>query len=303
MNNLRVLITGASGFIGAPLVTRLAEVGCEVLAISRSFPTYMFDGSVEWLVADLSSSVTYKDKIELFSPEVVIHLAWEDIPDFSFEKSIRNLNQSLDLLSFVTRIESCKKILLSGSCWEFDKIKGECLDTDVGAPKDHFTWAKHSIRSWLEMVSKQQGITFGWFRIFYVYGPKQREASLIPMILTHLKNGNLPQLKTPNNANDFIYIDDVIRAFELATIGTMHSGLYNLGSGESTSVLEVCRLAEQVVRGSDKLSRQLGRASKSKVAGIDFWAGISFTKERLGWKPETSLAHGIEQTWHYMSTQ
>lgn len=302
MNKLKVVITGASGFIGIPLVESLSRLNCEVLAISRTAPINKTTNSAYWLEADLYSSESYREKIEAFSPEVVIHLAWQDIPDYSFQKSIDNLNQSIEFLSFVADLESCKKILVSGSCWEFDKTQGECLETDIGIPKDHFTWAKHSIRSWIEMTCKQRGIYLGWFRLFYVYGPGQRAGSLIPSILNDLKKGELPQIKTPKNANDYIYVDDVVDAFSIATKNAILSSIYNLGTGKSTTVLDVCRYAEQIVNGSDLLTLQLDNESQTDSSDIDFWAGLKMTKETLDWEPKTLLADGIQQTWNYINT-
>ena len=97
---MRVLVTGASGFIGLSVISHLTKINCQVLAISRK--TVNATGTnTRWLSADLSNPSTYKDSITSFSPEVVIHLAWQDIPDFSFENSCQNLNQSLELLKIV----------------------------------------------------------------------------------------------------------------------------------------------------------------------------------------------------------
>ena len=165
---MRVLITGSSGFIGLPLSEKLSELGCEVLALCRSLPKNKHH-SITWLKADLSSPDSFKVEIQSFQPQVLIHLAWQDIPDFSFKKSLLNLNQSLDFLSFITEIESCKKILISGSCWEYGIRNGECRDSDESISKDYFTLAKNSLRLWTEMISKDKSIDFAWFRLFYVY--------------------------------------------------------------------------------------------------------------------------------------
>ena len=79
---MRVLITGASGFIGFPLSNKLSELGFKVLAIGRSIPVNSHK-SISWIKSDLNSVETYQDKISAFKPEVLIHLAWQDIPDFS----------------------------------------------------------------------------------------------------------------------------------------------------------------------------------------------------------------------------
>jgi UDP-glucose 4-epimerase len=301
MNKLKVVITGASGFIGAPLAEKLVNLGYDVMAISRTLPAKQKASSVCWVEGDLSSPKTYRDTMSSFCPEVAIHLAWQDIPDFSIEKSIINQNQAIEFLSFVTGLESCEKVLVSGSCWEYDRVQGECLVDEIGAPKDYFTWAKHSIYSWLAIACKQKGIQFGWFRLFYVYGPRQKPSSLIPSILRNLKNKELPWIKTPNNASDYIYIDDVANAFALATKCQFSSGIYNLGAGRSTSVLEICRHAEKIVYNSTDLTQQLEKETQSNASSVNYWANIEKTKEHFGWEPKTTLLNGITKTWDSMS--
>ena len=299
MNNLKVLITGASGFVGSALVEKLSMSGCEVMALSRTCIETKTTSKVQWLKADLSLPESYREEVKIFSPDTVIHLSWQDIPDFSFKKSLLNLNQSLEFLAFVLEIESCKKILVSGSCLEYNKTKGECKETDAGSPKDHFTWAKHSIYSWLSMRCAQKVVVLGWLRIFYVYGPGQRPGSLVPTILSSLKNNELPYLRTPKNANDYIFIDDVIDAFYVAIISKkISSGIYNLGSGTSTTVLDICRYAEQIILGTDLHTQQLERETKNSTADTNFWAGINATKKKLDWSPKIALESGIKRTWN-----
>jgi len=298
---LRALITGASGFIGLPLSKKLSQLGWEVLALARSIPPNN-NNSISWLKADLSSPASYKNEITSFRPEVLIHLAWQDIPDFSLEKSLLNLNQSLEFLSFITEIESCKKILVSGSCWEYDKSQGECKEIDVGMPKDYFTLAKHSLRLWIEMISQKKSISLGWFRLFYVYGPGQRPSSLIPSILNHLKDGRLPDIKAPHNANDYIFIDDVVDAFSVASNNPFESGIYNLGTGKSTTALEVCRYAEKLVLNSSSFTSQIEVESKSIISNVNFWAGITSSQDRLNWSPKIFLVDGIQETWNQLKS-
>ena len=222
---MKVLVTGASGFIGLPIVQCLQKQGNKVLALSRSEPTRATASSVTWLQADLTSPETYQVAIKEFAPQVVIHLAWQGIPDFSFERSRNNLNHSLDLLSFAVGLGSCQKILVSGSCFELNRLRGECTETEMGTPKDYFTWAKHNLHSWLKVICAEEKIDLGWMRVFYVYGPRQRQESLIPSILTHLQNGKLPDLRTPQNANDFIFVDDVAKGFSNAVSHEFPSGI------------------------------------------------------------------------------
>ena len=302
MAKSRVLITGASGFIGTHLLKELVRLKYEVLAISRSPRTDQSQSSVVWLKADLSQPSTYKAMIEDFTPEVIIHLAWQDIPDFSFTKSMTNLQQSLEFLSFVSDLGSCKKILVSGSCWEINRTQGEYPDIHHIKPINHFTWAKNSLCSWLEMKCSNLDIQFAWFRIFFVYGPKQRDSSLIPSILTNLREGRLPPIKTPYDSNDYIFINDVVDAFTGAVFGDFISGIYNLGSGKSSSVLEICSLSEQIVLGSNTLTNNLQKNLEPDSEHLNFWADISKTTKVLGWAPKITLENVIKKTWQYINS-
>ena len=298
---MKILVSGATGFIGLPLLHKLVEKGHEILALTRT-PHKDFK-SITFLKADLSHPMTYSEIVSAFKPEVVIHLAWEGIPNFSFENSKNNLNNSLNFFSYLISLGCCKKFIVSGSCFEFNNFNGECLESDQGIPKDHFTWAKHSLLSWLKLECKNAGIQFGWLRIFYVYGPRQRIGSLIPSIVSDLKTGNLPQIRTPMNSNDFIYIDDVIAAFENAVLMNYPSGIYNLGSGSSTPIIEVCKIAEKIIIGTNNLSQKLKNETENTIISTDFWANISESKKHLNWHPTISLEQGITKTWQWLQSK
>jgi nucleoside-diphosphate-sugar epimerase len=297
MARLKILVTGASGFIGSKLVTKLSLSGHDVMGLTRSSNKKILNENIQWLCADLSLSDTYKEEVKNFKPNVVIHLSWQDIPDFSLSKSRLNLEQSIDFLSFILEMDSCTKILVSGSCLEYNNINGVCKESDINPANNHFTWAKLSLYSWLSMKCLERSISLGWMRIFYVYGPGQRPESLIPTILSSLKNKRLPPLKNPNNANDYIYIDDVINSFCLAAASEISSGIFNIGSGDSTSVLDIFRYAENLVLESDLLTQQLEKVVTKNKSNINFWADISKAKRELSWTPETTVNLGINKTW------
>jgi UDP-glucose 4-epimerase len=297
---MRVLVTGASGFIGRPLVDQLGREDHTVLCITRGSGERLHTREgICWVRSDLSIPGTYKDVIQEFSPEVVIHLAWEGLPVYSLENSRESLEQALALFSFVLEQQSCEKLLVAGSCLEYGLRTGECLEANVGYPTDHFTWAKHTLRAWAEAECKKRGVLFGWMRIFYVYGPKQRETSLIPLVLESLARKALPDIRCPNNANDFIYIDDVVRAFALAVEKVIASGIYNLGTGVATPVLEIVEAAERVIGGSTTISKVLESRTPTSEDKVGIWAGNRWSKENLGWEPETTLEEGIRKIWKW----
>jgi len=300
---VKVLVTGGSGFLGTAVVQCLLRENHVVLTISRSRPEEVMQGRLDWLQVDLGHSTEHRDSVRKFAPEVVVHLAWQGIPDYSLEISKANLKQSLEFLSFVVDLESCRKVLVAGSCWELNRVMGACLETEVGTPKDDFTRAKHALRSWLEGECERRHIDLGWMRIFYLYGPRQRAKSLIPSLLNHLRDGKLPKLHSPRNSYDFVYVKDAAVAFERAVSRDLSSGIYHLGSGVATPVVDICRMAERIVNGSEILTRKLELDTANTSCTADFWADCSWTRQELGWIPETSLDEGIFQTWQWITQQ
>ena len=105
------------------------------------------------------------------------------------------------------------------------------------------------------------------------------------------------------NSNDFIYIDDVIAAFENAVLMNYPSGIYNLGSGSSTPIIEVCKIAEKIIIGTNNLSQKLKNDTENTIISTDFWANISESKKHLDWYPTISLEQGITKTWQWLQSK
>jgi nucleoside-diphosphate-sugar epimerase len=148
---MKILITGGTGFIGIPVINTLIRNidNVEILNLTRN----TLDSNSKQLEnykCDLSSSKTYLSRVEDFEPEVVIHLAWEGIPDFSLEMCNKNMFSSISFIEIVTKLKSCKKIIVTGSCFEYNNKIGICNEDVITTPKDYFTFAKKTILTFLE---------------------------------------------------------------------------------------------------------------------------------------------------------
>ena len=297
MTKQNVLITGASGFIGIEITNKLLSMGYKVLALSRKKQEKSNNPYINWLQVNLSNFDKIKDEIRNFKPEVVIHLYWENIPIFNLENSIKNLNASIEFFRFILSLNTCQKILVSGSCLEYSKSSGICIETENTSPNNYLTWAKDSLRSWLEIEMLNSNCKLGWFRIFYVYGSKQRNKSLIPSLINTFINRKPILINNIYNSNDFIYIDDVVDAFISFLKLEGFSGIYNLGTGKPTSILEISYIIEKIILGTTQRTDNFLKIKKESYieSSCNFFANINKASIDLGWKPRNSIKDGLSK--------
>ena len=295
---MRVLITGASGFIGESVLKKVLSNGRhDVLCIGRNSISSKFleQENVAWIRTSLKDSYYCDQIVEEFMPEALIHLAWDGIPDFSFERCQENLLISINFIRNVFAKTKLKKIIVSGSCFEYSNRSGECFEEDTTHAIDYFSWSKLSLLNFIRCEAKNLSIDWAWLRIFYAYGKGQREGSLIPLLIENLKNGSIPDIKTPLNANDFIHVDDVGEAFAMSLDRTFLPGIYNLGCGTPVSVLEVCKTVELLISGKSELTDILKDRTSESIQDSYFYANTIQSKEQLGWEAQTSIKSGINK--------
>jgi UDP-glucose 4-epimerase len=296
---MKIIVTGGSGFIGRVVIQKLLGANHSIMALSRSAAEREKEkntGNIQWINSSLELSHATIQQLEDFAPEVLIHLAWEKIPDFSFETSFGNLQLQLNFFKQVTKIGSLKKIITAGSCFEYNQKFGTCRESDTCMSTNYFTWAKNSLRDFLHFDCLQNNIAFIWARIFYVYGPGQRGGSLIPSVMQNILNNAAPELRKPANANDFIYVDDVADGLKKMAEKEIASGIYNLGSGRSTPVIEIVRTIETQIKNEDIITCKIVENTKDAGKEIDLWADMDKTISNLDWQPAISISEGIQRT-------
>ncbi len=288
---MRIFITGASGFIGQHLVPLLVKDNHDLLILRRKIKP---KGQIksQAVTGDLRNLDKIKKKIIRFGPQVCIHLAWEGIPDFSYEQSKRNLDHSMNLIHMLISQTACRKIIVSGSSWEYGKPRGVCRDEDKTVVTSFFTWAKNAIYSGGSLLCSQRCVDFIWLRIFFAFGPGQKKYTLIPTLYDAFKNGRKPDIKNPSNAEDFIYVTDVAQAFRLAVKKPIKSGVYNIGRQEPVSVSEIYRIVEKQML--HKLSGSMPKISKKRAA-VRNWAETSKFRRSAGWSPRVTIPQGIKK--------
>ncbi len=290
---MRVFVTGGSGFIGKSLTRLLAERGHDLLVLTRS-PQIKHGGpdAPTFLEGNLENPAAWESVFKEFRPQALIHLAWEGIPDYGWDMSRRNLEYSISLFSLAIEA-GCSCILSTGSCWEYASKTGKVSeDSDLGGAAI-FPSVKNALRFIGEAICRDKGVLFYWLRLFYVYGPGQRRTSLMPHIIESVERGEIPQIQTPQNKNDFIFVDDVSHAIVSVIEQQPENTVYNVGSGYSTAVEDIVRITCDIM---NKTSDKNIFTKKQSGDVQNFWADISRIKKDVGWQPEYDIKSGIKAT-------
>tara|TARA_Y100001970_G_C14231857_1_gene859138 strand:+ start:605 stop:1486 length:882 start_codon:yes stop_codon:yes gene_type:complete len=272
---LNILLTGSSGFIGSKLAKNLLDNQFNLLTISKKKNIKV---STNHLFVDLNNFARSKKKIKNFNPDIVIHLAWQSLPDYSFNIQMINLEISTLFFEFITNETKCKKIIVAGSCWEYGKYKGACIESKDNFTNSYFSWAKKSLYEYLNFICKKNLIDLIWLRIFFVYGPNQRSSSLVPNIANLLLSKKDIYLNNPYNRHDFIYIDDVVDAFTNIIDLKLKSGIYNIGTGKTYSVLKIAKILNYKINGNKVLKYKTNQ-NKQNMDRNNFWADINKSRK------------------------
>ena len=284
---MKTLITGSSGFIGSALLKQNLPGDLHVTSrVSTSLPT-----GITGHFGDLSDQEFLKYLAEQ-KFEQVIHLAWEGLPNLSEENNLRNLKISKKFLEILAS-SGVKDFQIAGSCLEYGDLTGQISEEVIGENLSDFAATKIKL---LEFIA-DLGVNYKWHRIFYSYGPFQHDNSLLSSAFLSAKNGVSLKLSNPNISRDFVYVDDVARAMSQLIQTPGVSGVFNIGSGKSTLVIDLV----------NALNSKMGLEVQDQAVEVSpaLTADIKKITETCGWTPNVSIEQGVKKfvDWKDLGTR
>jgi nucleoside-diphosphate-sugar epimerase len=286
---LKILLTGATGFIGSQFARLAISRGHEVTALVRPGKTLPPDLKAKPLAGELANISS--NEIAATKPEVCVHSAWITTPGVYLE-SPENFKFRDDSLQFLRRVAEAgaKHIVSLGTCIEY-QIRGQPLSEDRTpiAPTTTYAKCKNELRLALEAEAKRGGFNFAWGRVFYPYGPGEHPSRLFSSIIAKLGRGEKMVLKTPQSTKDYIYIADLAAAL-LAVVEKKFSGAINLGTGSGTAVRDVAHMIGKLM-GREELVSEANPPEHDPLGDVIADAG---KLKGLDWQPKTSLEQGIQ---------
>jgi len=288
---MKIIVTGGNGFIGRYVIPLLNRH--EVLLLGTRNVSGKH-GNLRHLAADLERPRDWQEDVRSFSPDACIHLAWQGLPDYSLERCSENFHITTALFDFLGSV-GCQRLFCAGTCWEYGNLLGEVGESDSPDKMSLFASFKAALCRIGKTIAAQYSMDFIWGRIFFVYGTGQRKTSLIPYCHTALRQGKVPEIKSPHAINDYIHVTDIAEAVTALIESNGLSGVFNIGSGRPVRVIDMVSTVAKVMQ-CDLPDMDAGVADGQVDWSDGFWADISRIKAKTGWVPRVSLEDGIRDT-------
>ena len=271
---MRILLTGASGFIGSNICNFLCRKGYELLLTKRASSDLSLINELSYNIIQIDwSKEGWIEKAIDFKPDVIIHSAWIGIN--SYERDNDTLQAAnlilIDKLINIAVASQTKKFIGLGSQAEYGNIECEASEEDPVFPFDSYGKTKLQVLHHLQSASLKYDFEYYWLRIFSVFGDGQSKEWLIPSVINNI-------LFSPQRFMDFtlgeqIYsyldVEDISYSIELILQSTDKSGVYNISSSDKIKLKELIISIRDLIDSSFKLNfgaipyrlYQIGRAS------------------------------------------
>jgi len=291
---MRVLITGASGFIGRHCVEALLKRGCEVHAVSRGLPVGDAPGLI-WHQADILQPTGVTDVFSECKPTHLIHAAW-NVTNTAFLTSAENLlwaARSIDLL-YAAQRHGVQRVVGIGTCAEYGLNHDLCDEHSTPMhPVGMYAQTKYATQVVFDAAAQAHGLSTAWARLFFPYGFFDKPTKLIPYTIRQLSKGEPAEFSSGEQVRDLLFASDVGAAI-VALLFSEVAGSVNIASGVAIRVCDVVRRIGELM-GRPEFIR-LGVRQTHDLQAKRWVASVNRLGHEIKWHPTMQLDDGLRAT-------
>lgn len=237
----KFIVTGGSGFVGVPLVRALVQRDHDVVVLGRSRPSYDFTGDSKGSKSDSLTFIEWSlgEKIPdkaIFENRILLHLAWDFLPDFHTELHLKaNLPNSIDLINDALS-GGVSGVVAVGTCFEYGLASGPIKPSHLSDPRLPYAIAKDALHRYLRSLTIPPTAFIHWARLFYMYGPNQSSKSLLAQLDAAIEKGDdtFP-MSEGEQLRDYLHVNEVAEQI-YRRAQQAKSGCSNICSGKPISI-------------------------------------------------------------------
>lgn len=298
----KVIVTGATGMIGASMIEQMVTDDIEVTAIirpnSKKVNNLPVDAKIRVVECDIDNLLTLKDILEK-DYDTFYHFAWDgtygDSRDDAMlqERNVRNTLEAVELAHAI----GCSVFVGAGSQAEFGFVEGELSDDIPKNPVTGYGVAKYTAHKLSAIMCKKLGMRQSWGRIVSTYGPRDNSYTMVMSSVIAMMNGERMSFTKGEQVWDYVYGEDCSRAFYLIGKYGKHGKAYTIGSGQSKLLKEYITIIRDVV--NPELEIGIGEREYFPNQVMKLTANISELTEDTGFVPQVDFEEGIRRTMEW----
>ncbi len=290
---MKVLLTGATGFVGAPLARRLIDDGHELHCVVRSGADSSRLGDTLTRCAVLPYDLgddALLDAVRALRPEACVHSAWYAEPGkyLASRENLRLVDRTHKLAETLADA-GCKRLVALGTCFEYDTDVGYLAESSPTAPKHLYSACKLGLSHSLAQLGSLTGMQVAWARLFYLYGPHEDRRRLVSSVITSVLEARPARCTAGTQVRDFLHVDDVASALS-SVLRSDVTGNVNIGSGQPVTVRDVVTTIGALAGRPELI--ELG-ALPMNPADPPFVCANNRRLVSTGWRPAHTLSTGL----------
>jgi nucleoside-diphosphate-sugar epimerase len=271
---MKVLVTGATGFIGYHVIHELLGRNCEVVATDIDSTKavekdwYNRIRFVQHIIGEEKKDENLYKKFH--QPDMLIHLAWQGLPNY---KSLFHFEEVLPKqYVFLKKLneDGLKDLTVAGTCFEYG-MKSGCLNEEMlPEPANPYALAKNTLRLFLEELKKISAFNFKWVRLFYLYGKGQNPKSLLAQLDTALENNDAVfNMSGGQQIRDYLPVSEVATNLVSVALQNKVTGIVNCCSGQPITVEELVK--QYLIKKNKSIQLNLGYYPYPDYEPMEFW--------------------------------
>ncbi|MDE1191949.1 MAG: NAD(P)-dependent oxidoreductase [Arachidicoccus sp.] len=270
----KVLVTGATGFIGNRLIQFLLKENFPIIATSSDAAkaeTFDWFNQVTYIPFDLKETSNDINLYEYFNrPDIVFHLAWQGLPNY---KNDFHIKQNLPLhYSFLENLihNGLKDVTITGTCFEYGMQEGSLTETMDANPANAYAIAKNELRKKLVLLQDKIPFSLKWLRLFYMYGDGKNSNSLIAQLNAAIERGDQNfNMSGGEQLRDFLPVEKVVEYIAKSGLQKHVEGIINISSNKPVTVKQF--VLDYLASKHQSISLHLGYYPYSDIEPMNFW--------------------------------
>jgi len=292
----KILLTGHSGFIGSHLVDSLSNK-YQVVCLAKKILPKSGLTQIKQDIQKINVNKIPKNVSHIMHLAALTDVLYcQNNPDECFDVNVKGTQKMLEV---ARKLDSKFVFISTGHVFGTPK-KLPINENHPKNPTSIYSGSKLAGEILCESYSQSYGLDVSIVRLFSIYGPRSPPHLVTSRIISQLLTNNILYLGNLRPKRDFLYVGDAINAVELVLRKLRGFNSYNVGSGKSHSISELCKILTKI--SGKKISIKSRKSTLRKNDIYEIVANSSKIRT-LGWKPKTELHEGLQLTYDWFKSQ